>query len=87
MNLGVNSLWALGAAIVLTTVSVIYYQSQVQVQPFRKIWHERIFRLWVNIGFGVFCLGLVGTAEGIYQKSIWTVAVVWFVYQAWILKS
>ena len=80
-NLLMNSLWILACALALATLSFASWQASVTREKFRKQLSQPGFQISFNIAGLLFCIGLAGTSEIIWQRVLWVLLAVGFSVQ------
>ena len=80
-NLIANSLWILGCAVGLATVSYASWEASIHQVKFKERMREAHIQIALNIAGFLVCLGLAGTAEPVWQIVLWLVMAVLFLVQ------
>ena len=80
-NLIANSLWILGCAIALATVSYASWEASTFQQKFRERLRKIQFQVALNLAGFLFCLGLAGTSQPVWQIVLWLVMAILFLVQ------
>jgi hypothetical protein len=66
-----NSLWVLGLAACLASLSMASYEARVeQVRLHEKLGDSR-FQLPVAVGAVLFCLGLLASGQAWWERAMW----------------
>ena len=79
-NLLANSLWILGLATLLATLSWSHWRASEENVKFRTILARRKVRQALDLGLCLFCAGLAATASSWLERILWGVlAIAWFV--------
>ncbi|MGA9533380.1 MAG: hypothetical protein WBR18_11745 [Anaerolineales bacterium] len=68
---GFASLWILGAAVVLSVLGFAYDSSQRGQRSFRTALAGPAYQLSLNLGLMLFCVGLLGTANTLWEQIAW----------------
>ena len=83
-NLAANSLWILGCAIALATLSYASWQASVRKERLRACLNQPGVQQLVFLAGILFCAGLAATADSILETVLWGVLGVLFLAQ-WAL--
>lgn len=79
-----NALWVIGLSLALSIFSIAYYQSQQQKVPLSTLLGAR----WASIGLDgaglLFCVGLVGSRQVLWQQVIWALLAAYFGWNIWL---
>lgn len=75
-------LWVVGLAFVLATFSFANYLAYHERQRFRQVIARPTLEFVMNLGLALFCLGLVGNAEALWERVLWGILASMFVVQA-----
>ncbi len=67
----VNSLWILGAAVLLAAFSYHYWQAQVEGTSVRVQLERSLFSRPFWFGFALIGLGLMGTSTRWWETAVW----------------
>ena len=80
-NLLMNALWILACALALATLSYVSWQASVTGEKFRALVGQPAIQLWLNVSGLLFCAGLAGTSEAIWQRVLWILLAMGFAVQ------
>lgn len=69
--LGFASLWILGLAVILATLSFADYHANRGSKRRREVLGEPGYRAAVNTGLTLFCLGLLGSSRTMWETVLW----------------
>ncbi|MCP4357244.1 MAG: hypothetical protein GY796_04405 [Chloroflexi bacterium] len=72
-NVFFNSLWILGLAIILATISYTYWEAQERETSFRKLLGRPMFEIWFWISAFFITLGLAGTSKAVWETVVWII--------------
>lgn len=70
-SLGVNLLWIIGAAIILTAYSYHYWIATVSKRRLAQLVETRSFQLASWSGFLLVCLGVLFTSKAVWERVVW----------------
>ena len=75
-----NSLWILGAAVLLATISWAYWVANTQGDRLRTVMSLPRIQQALHGGFFLFCAGLAATSRAWWERLLWgLLAAVWMV--------
>ena len=86
---GFASLWIMGLAVILAVLSFADYHSKTKGDRFRDELRKPIYLVWINVGLSLFCLGMLGSSDTLWQSLLWGFLAVVFVvlsicsYKGW----
>lgn len=83
-NLAANSLWILGCAIALATLSFASWQASVRREKLRARLNQPGVQQFFFLAGILFCAGLAATADSILETVLWGILDVLFLAQ-WVL--
>jgi hypothetical protein len=72
-NLAANALWILACAIVLATFSHAGWTASLQHEKLRKILALPHYQTSINLAGIIFCLGLAGTSQKLWESVSWLI--------------
>ena len=78
MNLAANTLWILGCATALATLSYASWKASLKGIKMRTILTDHQYQIVLNLSGVLFCLGLAATPDANWEIFIWTLLVVLF---------
>jgi len=84
ISLLVNSLWIIGLALALSTLSYASWQASITRQ---KTWHklkEPGYLISFSIAAVLFCAGLAGTSDTTWETILWAVLGLLFLIQLFV---
>ncbi len=84
-NVAANSLWILGCAVALATLSYASWYASVYHEKLRQTLGGRNFQVSLNAAGVLFCLGLAATSGKVWEIILWAVLAVVFIVQIVIL--
>ena len=87
VNVAGNSLWILGCALGLATVSYAYWQAIYVQQALRNTLQQRPAQITLNLAASLFCLGLAFTSNITWQVILWLVLAALFAAQIYGIKK
>ncbi|HDN79462.1 MAG TPA: hypothetical protein ENG33_03215 [Chloroflexi bacterium] len=77
-----NSLWILGLSIILATLSYADWWAKEQKQRFRDVIGLARFQGAISTGLAFFCAGLSLCSDRWWERGLWALFTLWFIYQA-----
>jgi len=77
-----NSLWILGLAVVLATLSWAYWAAQTAGERLRAVLGRPRVQRFVNLGLCLFCAGLAATAHAWWERGLWAL-----LSAAWLVQA
>jgi hypothetical protein len=77
------SLWILGLAIALTALGFADFHASQQRLRARELLRRAGYRMAINAGLALFCLGQLGSSGAWWEKALWGVLALSFAYSAW----
>jgi hypothetical protein len=80
-NLVMNAFWVLGCAVALATLSYASWDASVSKEKFFVLLKQSQYQIPLNFGGLVFCVGLAGTSDVVWQQVLWGVLALGFIYQ------
>jgi hypothetical protein len=84
---GFNSLWVLGAGLLLAVLAIAVFTSSEEKQNLRILLSDKGYSLFINIGFLLICVGLCALTETWWQKLFWGVLGFGFLLNAWLVRT
>lgn len=67
-----NSLWIVGLAVILATLSWANGAALAEGLRFRKVWSRKAVRGAAYLGLTLFCVGLAATASTWWEQLLWS---------------
>jgi mannose/fructose/N-acetylgalactosamine-specific phosphotransferase system component IIC len=80
-NLLMNALWIFACALALSTISYVSWQASALGEKFRTVLGKRGIQVALNSAGLLFCIGLAGTSDVLWQRVLWILLAVGFVLQ------
>ena len=80
-NLVMNSFWILGCAIALATLSYASWEASLLKEKFLNRLRESKYQITLNLAGLLFCIGLAGTTDVVWQQILWGLLGLGFVLQ------
>ncbi len=87
LSLLFNGIWILAIALVLTVVSIAYYQSRQAGKKIGRLLNTPKFTLPLNIAGGIFCLGMALTANRWWEIILWGLLAALFGFNSYFTKK
>jgi hypothetical protein len=69
--IGFSSLWIVGLSIILSVLGFADYHAKMRKRRFREELRGVQYQRFINIGFVLFCLGLLGSSSTWWEKVLW----------------
>ena len=70
-NIIMNAFWVLGCAVALTTLSYASWEASAQGDKIRTLLRQTNIQIALNFSGFLFCAGLAGTSNVIWQQILW----------------
>ncbi|HBY08922.1 MAG TPA: hypothetical protein DEH22_14515 [Chloroflexi bacterium] len=80
-NLFMNALWILACALALATLSYASWQASALGGKFREYLGQPWIQISLNVAGVLFCAGLAGTSDVLWQRVLWILLGVGFAVQ------
>ena len=80
-SLLMNALWIFACALALATVSYANWQASAMKEKFRVILGKSGIQVALNSAGLLFCIGLAGTSEVLWQRVLWILLAAGFTLQ------
>ena len=80
-NLAANSLWIMGCAAALATLSYAIWMVSMRQKMLRTILAGYQYQIVLNLSGVLFCIGLAATSDALWEILIWLLLVVLFAAQ------
>lgn len=80
-NLVMNSFWILACAIALTTLSYASWEASSLKEKFFARLRQPQYQITLNIAGLLFCVGLAGTSDIVWQQILWGLLGLGFIFQ------
>jgi len=80
-NLVMNSFWILGCTIALATLSYASWEASTVKEKFIIRLKQPGYQISLNIAGLLFCIGLAGTSDVVWQQILWGLLGLGFVFQ------
>jgi len=78
LNLGMNALWIVGCAVALATIAYASWEASETKQKLRTRLNQPQIQISMNFAGLLFCLGLAGTSDVIWQRVLWILLAIGF---------
>ena len=86
INLAINSLWIIALALALAVLSFARWESRKSEQSLKAQLNLPRWSIPLNIAGILFCLGLAATSDAWWERVIWVILSLMYVYQIWLMK-
>ena len=80
-NLVMNAFWVLGCAVALATLSFASWAASATGEKFRVCLGKPNIQMILNLAGLLFCVGLAGTSDVVWQQILWVILGVGFAAQ------
>ncbi len=86
---GFASLWIIGLAMILTVLGFADYHARTKGDRIRDELRKPSYPIWINLGLTLFCLGLLGSSDAMWQAILWGLLAIVFIvlgissYRTW----
>ena len=80
-NLIMNACWILGCSVVLAALSYASWEASAQGEKIRTCISQYYIQISLNFGGFLFCVGLAGTSDVVWQRILWTILGLGFLVQ------
>lgn len=85
-SLALNTLWILGLAVLLASLSAAYYHSQSHHLPLRRTLSQPPYQLATSLGLLLFSAGLAATSTALLERLLWLLLTLAWVVQIVLLN-
>ena len=82
LNLIANSLWILGCALALATLSYASWQASVKNEKMGMVLSSPGHKISLYAAGALFSIGLAATSDRIWEILLWTILAILFIIQA-----
>ncbi len=83
VSVGFGALWILGLGLTLAALSFANYLAGQHKWPFRQALELPASRSMIYLGLVFFCLGWAGSVSATWERLLWAVLALIFVWQVW----
>jgi len=83
VSVGFGTLWVLGLGIVTATISFAYYLASQNNQRFKRVMEIPACHFMINLGLILFCVGVAGGVSEVWERLLWAVMALMFMFQIW----
>ena len=80
---GFATLWIVGLAVILSALGFAYYKAGQAEEKLRARLRRPVFQRALNAGLTLFCLGMIGSAEAIWERVLWGLLTAAFTFYTW----
>ena len=80
-NLLMNALWIFACALALATISYASWQASMLGEKFRSVLGKAGIQVALNVAGLLFCAGLAGTSDVLWQRILWILLAAGFALQ------
>ena len=77
------ALWIIGLAVILSALGFAYYEAGQADEKLRARLRRPIFQRALNAGLTLFCLGMIGSADALWERVLWGLFAVAFAFYTW----
>ena len=78
-----GALWIVGLAVILSALGFAYYEAAQADEKLRTRLRRPVYQRTVNIGLTLFCLGMIGLADAIWERVLWVLLALAFAFYTW----
>jgi H+/Cl- antiporter ClcA len=75
--------WIVGLAVILSALGFAYYEAAEVGERLRERWRLPGYQRAVNAGLMLFCLGMIGSADAIWERVVWGLLTAAFTFYTW----
>jgi len=83
VNVFLNAVWILGLSILLSVIGIANYKGTTENIRLSKVLSESNYRIILDLGMILFCIGLAGLAGPWWQKLLWGLLSMSFLIMVW----
>ena len=80
---GFAALWIVGLAVILSAFGFAYYEAGQAEEKLRTRLRRPAFQRALNAGLTLFCLGMIGSAEALWEQVLWGLLAAAFAFYTW----
>lgn len=77
------SLWIVGLAVILSALGFAYYEAGQTDEKLRTQLRRPGYQRAVNAGLTLFCLGMIGSADALWERVLWGLLTAAFGFYTW----
>jgi len=77
------ALWIIGLAVILSALGFAYYEAGQTEDKLRTRLRRPVYQRAVNVGLTLFCLGMIGSADAIWERVLWGLFAAVFAFYTW----
>jgi hypothetical protein len=81
LNLIANSLWILGCALAIATLSYASWQASGKNEKMRMVLSSPAYKISLYAAGALFSIGLAATSDRLWEIILWTILAILFVVQ------
>ena len=78
-----GAIWIVGLAVILSALGFAYYEAVEAGERLRERWRLPAYQRALNAGLTLFCLGMIGSAEAIWEWVLWGLLTAAFAFYTW----
>lgn len=78
-----GALWIVGLAVILSALGFAYYEAGQADEKLRTRLRCPIYQRAVNAGLTLFCLGMIGSADALWERVLWGLFTATFAFYTW----
>jgi hypothetical protein len=78
-----GALWIIGLAVILSALGFAYYEAVEAGVRLRERWRLPGYQRALNAGLTLFCLGMIGSAEALWERVLWGLLAAAFAFYTW----
>jgi hypothetical protein len=81
-----NSLWILGLAVLLAVLSWAHWAASTEGKRLHAVLGQHRTQQGLDLGLFLFCAGLAATGRAWWERVLWGLLAVAWVFQAWTVR-
>ena len=77
------ALWIIGLAVILSALGFAYYEAAQADEKLRTRLRRPVYQRALNAGLTLFCLGMIGSADALWERVLWVLLALAFAFYTW----
>ncbi len=78
-----GALWIVGLAVILSALGFAYYEAGQADEKLRTRLSRPGYQRAMNAGLTLFCLGMIGSADALWERVLWGLLTAAFAFYTW----
>ena len=78
-----GAIWIVGLAVILSALGFAYYEAVEAGERLRERWRLPAYQRALNAGLTLFCLGMIGSADRLWEQVVWGLSAAAFAVYTW----